>query len=100
MQKLIDTRFIREVNYPEWLANIVLVKKVNKKWEVCIDFTDLNKDCPKDSYPLPHIDQLVDVTTIHELLNFMDAFSRYNQIQMAPEDEKKVSFVIDQGVFC
>ena len=67
--------------YPEWLANVVLVKKANGKWRMCtdfMDFTDLNKACPKDSFPLPRIDQLVDFIAEHKLLTFMDTFSRYN----------------------
>ena len=78
--------FIQEVHYPEWLANIVLVKKENGKWRMCVDFTDLNKACPKNSFPLPRIDQLVDSTTGHKLLTFMDTFSGYNQIKMAKKD--------------
>ena len=70
--------FIWEVYYPECLANVVLVKKANRKWRMCVDFTDLNKACPKDSFPLPRIDQLVDSTTGHKLLTFIDAFSGYN----------------------
>ena len=68
------TKFIREVYYPNWLANVVMVKKVNGKWMMCMDFTDLNKACLKDSYLLPCIDQLVDSTVGHKLLSFMDAF--------------------------
>ena len=59
VKRLLGTWFIREVQYPEWLANVVVVKKKNRKWRVCIDFTDLNKSCPKDLFPLPHIDKLV-----------------------------------------
>ena len=70
--------FIREVYYPEWLANIVQVKKASEKWRMCVDFTDLNKACPKDSFFLPRIDQLVDSTAGHKFLTFMDAFSGYN----------------------
>ena len=62
IQKLIDIGSVKEVRYPDWLANVVVVKKKNGKWRVCIDFTDLNKACPKDSFPLPHIDMLVDAT--------------------------------------
>ena len=69
---------MREVNYPDWLANMVVVKRKNGKWRVCIDFIDLNKACPKDSFSLPHIDILVDASAGHELLSFMDAFSSYN----------------------
>ena len=79
-------KFIREVYYPGWLANVVRVKKANSKWRMCVNFTDLNKSCPKDSYPLPHIDQLVDSTVGHKLLNFMNAFSGYNQIRMDKAD--------------
>ena len=84
--KLLATGFIREVHYPEWLANVILVKKANGKWRICVDFTDLNRACPKDSFPLPRIDQLMDSTAGHKLLTFMDAFSGYNQIKMAEED--------------
>uniref|UniRef100_A0A2N9IF11 Integrase catalytic domain-containing protein n=1 Tax=Fagus sylvatica TaxID=28930 RepID=A0A2N9IF11_FAGSY len=80
VDKLLRAGFIREVYYPEWLANVVMVKKATGKWRMCVDFTDLNKACPKDSYPLPRIDQLVDSTAGHKLLSFMDAFSGYNQI--------------------
>ena len=76
--KLLTVGFIHEVYYPDWLANVVLVKKANGKWRMCVDFTDLNKACPKDSFPLPRIDQLVDSTAGHKLLTFMDAFSGYN----------------------
>ena len=86
--------------YPDWLANVVMVKKPNGKWQMCVDFTDLNKACPKDSYPLPHIDQLVDSTAGHKLLSFMDAFSGYNQIKMDEADQEKTSFVTSQGLFC
>ena len=65
-----------------------------------MDFTDLNKACPKDSYPLPRINQLVDSTAGHRLLSFMDAFSGYNQINMDEEDQEKTSFITSQGLFC
>ena len=92
VQKFIAAKFIQEVHYPDWLANTIMVKKENGKWRMCVDFTDLNKACPKDSYPLPRIDQLVDSTASHKLLSFMDAFSEYNQ--------EKTSFVTNQGLFC
>ena len=78
MQKLWKAGHIREIQYPEWLANVVLVQKANGKWRMCVDFTDLNKACPKDSYPLPNIDSLVDSASGCWLLSFLDAFSRYN----------------------
>ena len=67
---------------------------------MCVDFTDLNKACPKENYPLPHINQLVDSTACHKLLSFMDAFSGYNQIKMDEVDQEKTSFVTNQGLFC
>ena len=70
-----------------------MVKKANGNWRMCVDFTDLNKACPKDSYPLPRIDTLVDSTTRHQLLSFMDAFFGYNQIRMKESDQEKTSFV-------
>jgi len=80
------TGFIWEVYYLEWLANVVMVKKSNRKWHMCVDFTDLNRTCPKDSFPLPRINQLMDSIAGHELLTFMDAFSGYYQIHMNKED--------------
>ena len=77
-----------------------MVKKANGKWRMCVDFTDLNRVCPKDSYPLPWIDTLVDSTARYELLSFMDAFSGYNQIKMSEEDQERTSFVTSQGLFC
>ena len=82
VDKLLKTCMIREVKYPKWLANVVVVQKKNGKWRVCVDFTDLNKACPKDPFPLPHIDSMVDATAGHELLTFMDASSGFQQIQM------------------
>ena len=72
-------KFIREVYYLDWLANVVMVKKANGKWRMGVDFTNLNKACHKYSYPLPRIDQLVDLTTGHKLLSFVDTFSGYNK---------------------
>ena len=77
-----------------------MVKKANGKWRMCVDFMDLNKACPKDNYPLPWIDTLVDLTARHQLLSFMDAFSSYNQIIMEETDQEKTSFVTSQGLFC
>ena len=82
------------------MANIVMVKKANGKWRMYVDFTDLNRACPKDNYPLPRIDQLVDSTAGHKLLSFMDALFRYNQIRMDEVDQEKTSFVTSQGLFC
>ena len=100
VDKLLQVGAIREVEYLEWLASVVLVKKANGKWRICIDFTDVNRACPKDSFPLPRIDLIVDATAGHELLSFMDAFSRYNQISMDPDDQENTSFVTGQGTYC
>ena len=100
VQKLVTAEFIHKVYYPNWLANVVMVKKANGKWRMCMDFTDLNKACPKDSYPLSRIDQLVNSTAGHQLLRFMDAFSGYNQIKMDEADQEKTSFITSQGSFC
>ena len=78
----------------------MLVPKPNGKWRTCVDFTNLNKAYPKDSFPLPRIDQLVDATMGHELLSFMDAYSGYNQIPMNPVDEEHTSFITDKGLYC
>ena len=77
-----------------------MVKKENGKWRMCVDFTDLNNACPKDSFPMPKIDQLMDSMVGHKLLTFMDAFSGYNQIQMAEEDQEKIAFITSQGLYC
>ena len=100
VDKLLTASFIRGVYYPEWLANVVMVKKSTGKWRMCVDFIDLNRTCPKDSYPLPIIDQLVDSAAGHKLLSFMDAFSGYNQIQMEEEDQEKTTFITSRGLFC
>jgi len=91
---------IREIQYPEWLANIVLVKKANGKWRMCADFTDLNKACPKDSYPLPSIDSLVENASDCRLLSSLDVFSGYNQIRMHPKDESKTTFMAEFASYC
>ena len=93
VEKFLATGFIWEVYYPKWLANVIVVKKSNKKWRMCVDFTNLNNAHPKDSFPLPRIDQLIDSTTSHELLTFIDAFSGYNQILMKKENQEKTAFV-------
>ena len=90
-------RAIKEVFYPEWLANTVVVKKKNGQWWVYVDFTDLNKVCPKDPFPMPRIDQLVDATAGHPRMSFLDAFQGYHQIPLALEDQEKTAFVTPTG---
>ncbi|KAL0414905.1 UNVERIFIED_CONTAM: Retrovirus-related Pol polyprotein from transposon opus [Sesamum radiatum] len=91
--------YVSKVQYTDWLANVVVVPKTAGKWRICTDFTDLNKACPKDLYPLPRIDLLVDSTAGYELFSMMDAYQGYHQIFMA-EDRIKTSFVTDQGIYC
>jgi hypothetical protein len=94
LARLVAARFIREVLHPEWLANLVLVLKKNKvDWHMCIDYTDLNKHCPKDPFGLPRIDQVVDSTTGCSMLSFLDCYSGYHQISLAKEDEEKTAFI-------
>ncbi|KAL0411385.1 UNVERIFIED_CONTAM: hypothetical protein Slati_3728200 [Sesamum latifolium] len=100
VNKLMAAEHIEEIQFPKWLSNVVLVPKPGEKWRMCIDFRDLNKACPKDFYPVPRIDQLVDSTSGCELLSMMDASQGYHQIMLAPEDRKKVSFITSEGTFC
>ena len=100
IQKQLSVGFLSVVEYPEWLANVVPVPKKDGKVRVCVDFRDLNKASPKDDFPLPHIDMLVDSTAGHLMLSFMDRFSGYNQILMAPEDMEKTSFITEWGTYC
>ena len=78
VERLLKTGMIREVHFPRWLANVVVVQKKNGKCRVCVDFTDLNKACPKDPVPLSHIDSMIDTTAGHELLTFMDSLSGFH----------------------
>ena len=101
IEKLKKAQFIREVTHAEWVANPVVVPKATGgELRLCVDFTDLNKACPKDPYPLPRIDQIVDSTAGYDLLCFLDAFSGYHQIKMAKEDEEKTAFITPCGVYC
>ncbi|KAG9442397.1 hypothetical protein H6P81_018251 [Aristolochia fimbriata] len=100
VNKLIAANFIREVKYPSWIANIVPVKKKTGQIRVCVNFRDLNKACPKDDFPLPITELMVDATTGHEALSFMDGSSGYNQIRMDPKDEEFTAFRTPKGIFC
>jgi len=91
--------FIMEVFFPEWLANPVLVLKKNNKWRMCIDYTSLNKACPKDPFALPRIDQVIDSTAGCEFLSFLDAYSGYHQIKLNPTDRLKTAFITPFGAF-
>jgi hypothetical protein len=100
VKRLLSDGVIREVTYPEWLANTVIVKKANGEWIMCIDFMDLNKACLKDELPLPRIDSLVDAATISELMSLLDCYSGYHKIWMKKEDEPKTSFIIPSETYC
>ncbi|KAL6319946.1 hypothetical protein AAG906_037022 [Vitis piasezkii] len=93
VDKLLASGFIREVEYLDWLANVVVVPKKREKWRVCVDYTNLNNNCPKDSFPLPRIDEIVDSTVEHGILSFIDAFFEYHQIPMFQPDEEKTAFL-------
>ena len=95
--KLKQAGAIKEVFYLQWLANTMVVKKKTGKWRVCVDFTDLNKACPKDPFPMPRIDQLVDATIGHPQMSFLDAFQGYHQIPLATDDQEKTAFVTPVG---
>jgi hypothetical protein len=98
--RLLAAGFIREVAQPDWLANPVLVKKKNGEWRMCVDYTDLNKYCPKDPFPLPRIDQVVDSTAGCVLLSFLDCYSGYHQIALKESDQEKTSFITPFGAYC
>ncbi|XP_052172223.1 uncharacterized protein LOC127788152 [Diospyros lotus] len=94
VDKLLANKLIKDAHYPVW------VKKKNGKWRICVDFTDLNKACPKDNFPLLRIDQLMDATASHQHLSFIDVYSGYNQIPMNPTDQEHASFITDRGLYC
>jgi hypothetical protein len=98
--KLLVAGFIKEVYHPEWLANPILVQKKNGKWRMCVDCTSLNKACPKDFFPLPRIDQVVDSTSGCETLCFLDVYSGYHQIMMKESNHLMTSFITPLGSFC
>ena len=93
VNKLKQVGAIKEVFYSEWLANTVVVNKKSGKWQVCVDFTNLNKAYPKDPFPMPRIDRLVDATVGHPRISFLDAFQGYHQIPLALSDQTKTTFV-------
>jgi len=99
VHKLIACGFIREEQHPDWVANIVPVLKKNGKIRICIDYHDLNTACPKEEFPLPITDVMIDNTCGFERMSFMDGFLGYNQIKMYPDDEKHTSFRAPLGVY-
>jgi hypothetical protein len=100
VNKLLEAGFIRPVDYPIWLANLVLVEKPDGSWRMRIDYTSLNKACTKDEYPLPRICQIVDSTASCELLSFLDGYSGYHQISLAIDNKEKTAFITPFRIFC
>jgi hypothetical protein len=100
VNRLLKVGFIRPVHYPSWLENSVLVEKHDGSWCMCINYTSLNKVCPKDEYLMPRICQIIDSTMSCELLPFLDAYSGYHQISIAIKDEEKTAFITPFGIFC
>jgi hypothetical protein len=97
--KLVAAGFIKEVIHPEWVANPVLVRKKNNEWRMCVDYTNLNKHCPKDHFKLPRIDQVIDSTAGCVLLCFLDCYSGYHQIALKEEDQIKTAFITLFGMY-
>jgi hypothetical protein len=100
IKKLLDVRFIWEVHFTRWLANPIVILKAGGKLRMCIDYTSLNKACPKDPFPLPHIYQIMDSNSGCDLLCFLDAYSGFHQISMSREDEEHTAFITVGGLFC
>jgi hypothetical protein len=99
IQKLLAVGFVKPIQHPQWLSNIVSVKKKNGQIRCCVDFRNLNKACPKDEFPLPSMDVLIDSVVGHEMFSFMDGFSGYNQIRMSLKDVEKTAFRTPIGNF-
>ena len=97
--KLLYVGFIQEVPHATWLANLVLVKKLSGRWRMCVDYINLNKACPKYSYPFPNIDHLVDSALGFRMVSFGDAFTGYNQVKMHSNDKDNIAFIINEGVY-
>lgn len=100
LKKWLDANFIRPIDYVEWISNLVPVRKNSQGSQICTDFYDLNKACPKDDFPLPNIDITIDMIARYEMLSLMDGFSSYNQIRIAPEDQHKKTFTCPWGTYC
>nr|GFA15826.1 reverse transcriptase domain-containing protein [Tanacetum cinerariifolium] len=100
VEKLVEAGIMREVYYHDWLSNPVMVKKHDGSWRMCVDFTDLNKACSQDCYPLPEIDWKVESLCGYPFKCFLKAYKVYHQIQMAVADEEKIAFHTGQGVYC
>ena len=99
IQKLLEAGFIYPISDSEWVSPLVIVPKKNGKWRVYVDYRELNKATQKDHFPLPFIDQVLDTLSGKKFFSFLDGFSEYNQIQIAPEDQDKTTFTYPWGTF-
>jgi hypothetical protein len=100
LSRLLVVGFVKEVHHLDWIANPILVSKKNGKWRMCVDYTSLNKACPKDPFPLPHIDHVVDLMAGCELLSFLDAYSGYHQIPLTEADQSATTIITPFSCFC
>jgi hypothetical protein len=100
VHRLLEANFIEPAAYPTWLANVVMVQKKSGNWRMCIDFTSLNKACPKDNFPLPRIDKIVDSAARCEVMSLLDCFSGYHQIYMKEDDKASTSFITSFSMYC
>jgi hypothetical protein len=98
VEKMLEARFIRTCRYAEWISSVVPVQKKDGRWRVCVDFRDLNRATPKDEYPMPVAETLINAAAGHKILSFMDGNAGYNQIFMAPEDIHKTAFRVPGAV--
>ena len=98
VQKMLDAGFIRPCRYAEWISSVVPVQKKDGRWRVCVDFRDLNRATPKDEYPMPVAETLINAAAGHKMMSFMDGNAGYNQIFMAPEDVHKAAFRVPGAV--
>ena len=99
VEKLLKAGFIYPIALIQWVSNPIPIDKKQGTIHICIDFWDLNKSCPKDNYPMPFIDQIIDACSGSEVFSFMDGFFGYNQIQIKPEDQHKTTFIFPWGTF-
>jgi hypothetical protein len=99
LQKLLNANFIYPISDSKWVSPLVIVPKKNGKWRICVDFRELNKETLRDYFPLPFIDQVLDTLSGKQYFSFLDGFSGYNQIQIAPEDQEKTTFTCPWGTF-
>lgn len=88
------------MDYPTWLANVAMVKKKNNKWRMCIEFTSLNKACPKDEFPLPRIDKIIDYASGCEVMSLLDCFFGYHKIYLSEQDKANANFITPFSTYC